>query len=151
MLIYIILSIFFLWLIIISWQLYKTKRHYLHLVKRTKKENLDEILEKVLKNDEQFSGDIQKISRDLSQFSDKLKLSIQKIGLLRFNPFEHDGIGQSFVISLLDEHETGIVVNFIQTRDGLRVYPKKVKKGKGLEYGLTDEEKKVIEKSQVIS
>lgn len=145
-----ILAIFFLWLIIISWQLYRTKRHYLNLVKRTKKQNLDEILEKILTNDDLFSKEIKRISHDLTNISDRLKLSIQKIGLLRFNPFEREGIGQSFVIALLDDEENGVIINFIQTKDGLRVYPKKVKKGKGIEYDLTDEEKKAIEKSVAI-
>jgi hypothetical protein len=145
-----ILVIFFLWLIIISWQLYRTKRHYLILVKRTKKQNLDEILEKILVNNEQFSEEIKKTSTDIKNITAKLNLSIQKIGLLRFNPFEREGIGQSFVVALLDNEENGVIINFIQTKDGLRVYPKKVKNSKGIEYDLTDEEKKVIEKSRVI-
>jgi len=145
-----ILAIFFLWLVIISWQLYRTKRHYLTLVKRTKKQNLDEILEKILANNEQFSGEIKKISTDLKNITARLNLSIQKIGLLRFNPFEREGIGQSFVVALLDYEDNGVIINFIQTKDGLRVYPKKVKNSKGIEYDLTDEEKKVIEKSRVI-
>ena len=150
MLIYIILAIFFLWLLILTWQLYKTKNHYRFLVKKTGKGNLDEIIEKMLKNDEHFFGEIQKISHNLIAVTDRLKLSIQKIGLLKFNPFERDGIGQSFVMSLLDDKETGVIINFIQTKDGLRVYPKKVKEGKGLDYDLTDEEKKVIEKSRAL-
>jgi len=145
-----ILAIFFLWLVIISWQLYRTKRHYLTLVKRTKKQNLDEILEKILANNEQSSGEIKKISTDLKNITARLNLSIQKIGLLRFNPFEREGIGQSFVVALLDYEDNGVIINFIQTKDGLRVYPKKVKNSKGIEYDLTDEEKKVIEKSRVI-
>jgi len=142
-----ILAIFFLWLSVISWQLYRTKKHYLTLTKRTKKQNLDEILEKILANNDQFSSEIKTISGDLKNITDRLKLTIQKIGLLRFNPFEREGIGQSFVVALLDDSENGVIINFIQTKDGLRVYPKKVKKGKGIEYDLTDEEKKVIEKS----
>lgn len=146
----VILAIFFLWLIIISWQLYRTKKHYLTLTKKTKKQNLDEILEKLLISSDHFSGEIKKIEGELKIITEKLKITIQKIGLLRFNPFEREGLGQSFVVALLDDNKSGVIVNFIQTKDGLRVYPKKVKNGKGIEYDLTDEEKKVIEKSVVI-
>jgi len=147
----VILVIFFLWLIIVSWQLYRTKRHYSFLVKRTQKKQLDEILEKILKDNEQAVSEIKQIVHDLRAVSGKLKLSIQKIGLLRFNPFEREGLGQSFVLALMDDTKSGVVINFIQTRDGLRVYPKKVKAGKGIEYDLTDEEKKAIEKSMVVT
>jgi hypothetical protein len=147
----VILAIFFLWLIIVSWQLYRTKRHYSLLVKRTQKKQLDEILEKILQDNEQAVGEIKQIVHDLRAVSGKLKLSIQKIGLLRFNPFEREGLGQSFVLALMDDTKSGVVINFIQTRDGLRVYPKKVKAGKGIEYDLTDEEKKAIEKSMAVA
>jgi len=48
---------------------------------------------------------------------------------------------------LLNKKNCGLILNFIYTRDGLRVYTKAVKDGKGDKYQLSEEEKKAVETS----
>jgi len=91
--------------------------------------------------------DLEEIKKQVKEEMKLSQLHLQKIGLIRFNPFERVGGEQSFVVSLLDKEDNGIIINFIYTREGLRVYTKRVKKGKGEEYELSEEEKKAIEKS----
>ena len=67
--------------------------------------------------------------------------------MVRFNPFERSGGEQSFVLALLNNLNSGLVINFIYTREGLRTYIKKVKAGKGEKYELSEEEKEAIDKS----
>jgi hypothetical protein len=78
---------------------------------------------------------------------------IQKIGLLRFNPFKDTGGDQSFILALLDAKDTGVVITALYSRSGTRWYAKKVLKGRGSEHELSDEEKKAlhIAKVEVIS
>ena len=75
-------------------------------------------------------------------------MNIQKIGLLRFNPFKDTGGDQSFVLALLDNNDTGIVISALYSRLGTRWYAKKVAEGKGLEHELSDEEKKAISEAR---
>lgn len=140
-----LLVLIFIWLVILSFLLYKTKQHYYHLVSKTGKEHLDDILEQLISKDEHFI-------KDLSQIKEKVAFleghAYQKIGFLRFNPFEHVAGDQSFILSLLDGDNTGVLLNFLYTRDGVRVYSKRVKKGLSEEYELSSEEKEVIKKAQ---
>ncbi|PIQ05298.1 MAG: hypothetical protein COW72_02875, partial [Candidatus Nealsonbacteria bacterium CG18_big_fil_WC_8_21_14_2_50_37_10] len=70
--------------------------------------------------------------------------SIQKIGLVRFNPFKEIGGNQSFSVALLDGNDSGIVVTSLYSREGNRVYGKPIEKGVS-NYLLSEEEKQVLE------
>lgn len=69
---------------------------------------------------------------------------IQRIGLTRFNPFKDTGGDQSFILSLTDGSQSGVIISGLYSRSGTRWYAKKIKNGKGLEHELSDEEKKVL-------
>jgi hypothetical protein len=74
-------------------------------------------------------------------------LHIQKIGLLRFNPFKDTGGDQSFILSLSDANDTGVVISGLYSRSGTRWYTKKVINGKAVEHDLSEEEKKVLKEA----
>ena len=147
MIIYIIGGLFFIWLIFISWILYRTRKHYYNLISGSRKQTIAEILEQLLSNNKKFSLEIEKLTKDLKGAIEQSKLPLQKIGMVRFNPFERAGGEQSFVIALLNDHNSGIIINFIYTREGLRTYVKKVKEGRGEKYELSEEEQEAIKKS----
>src|SRR3989338_2962790 len=88
MVIYISLGLILIWLIIISWLLYKTRSHYYNLISGSKKEKLDSILEYLLANDKIFSSEIEKLTKAVKESIEQSKISVQKLGMVRFNPFE---------------------------------------------------------------
>ena len=147
MVLYIIGVIFFIWLVFLTGIVLKTKAHYNDLISKTRKQKIDEILDELLMIDKKTRQELEIVKKELREEIKTSTLHIQKVGLIRFNPFERSGGDKSFVISFLDHENSGIVINFIYTRDGLRVYSKKVKSGKGEEYNLSEEEEKAIEKS----
>lgn len=65
--------------------------------------------------------------------------SIQRVGLVRFNPFEDTGGNQSFAIALIDGAGSGIIVSSLHSRTGTRVYAKAVTDGRA-EAALSQEE-----------
>ncbi|GAB4218888.1 MAG: DUF4446 family protein [Candidatus Microgenomates bacterium] len=140
--------IFFIWLFILSFYFFKLKNHYNNLISKTKKESLDQILDLLLSKGEKVEKEIDLIKNELNKQIELSKYHYQKLGLIRYNPFDRTGGKQSFVIALLDKENSGLILNFIYTKEGLRVYTKKVFKGNGEEYGLSDEEKQAIEKSK---
>lgn len=139
--------IFFIWLFVLSYFFIKLKNHYQNLISKTKKEKLDEVLELLLEKDIKIEKDIYVIKQELQNQINLSRYYFQKIGLIRYNPFDKTGGKQSFVIALLNKENSGLILNFIYTKEGLRVYTKKVSQGKGEEYELSDEEKQAIEKS----
>jgi len=69
---------------------------------------------------------------------------IEKVGLLRFNPFEDLGSDQSFILCLLDHSHSGVIITSLHHRNFTRIYAKPVKNGEGDKITLSKEEKSAI-------
>jgi len=82
--------------------------------------------------------------KNLDNISEK---TIQKIGVVRFNPFNEMGGNQSFVIALLDAKNDGFVISSLFVKDGNRVYAKFINNGKS-DHLLSKEEIEAIEKAK---
>ena len=147
MTIYLIAGAFFIWALILTVLILKLRNHYYSLTSGTKKEKLDDILELLIVNDKKKSEELTTIKQRLEEEIKKSELHLQKVSLVRFNPFERGGGSESFLVCLLDNKQNGIVFNFIYTKDGLRVYTKRIREGRGVEYELSKEEEKAIEKA----
>ncbi len=101
---------------------------------------LEDVLQRGAKN-EMLVGNIAKRLEPLERVS---KISVQKVGFLRFNPFHDTGGDQSFSLALLDGENNGIIVSSLYTREGARIYAKEIKGGKAKQ-PLSGEEQKVLE------
>ncbi len=69
--------------------------------------------------------------------------ALQRIGLVRFNPFEDTGGNQSFALALLDADGNGWVLSSLHARGGTRVYAKAITAGRS-DAALSDEETAAI-------
>lgn len=124
---------------------FRSKKHYQLLTKDTKHKHIDELLEKLIAHDETMTTDTKMLKEALLKMDKDISGHMQKVGITRFNPFgKTSGSDQSFVLSLLDKNNTGVVINFVYTHEGVRVYSKHVHLGKGKEYPLTPEEEHAI-------
>lgn len=65
--------------------------------------------------------------------------SFQRVGLVRYNPFEETGGNQSFALALLDAGGDGWVLSSLHARSGTRVYAKAISAGRS-DAALSDEE-----------
>ena len=77
------------------------------------------------------------VARELDELSARSAIleaagrrAIQRVGLVRFNPFEDTGGNQSFAIALTDAAGTGLIVSSLHSRTGTRVYSKAVTDGR---------------------
>jgi hypothetical protein len=113
--------------------------------KKEKKEPKD--LKEVLTYFKDLEKNFAEISKELEILKKESKFSIQKVGIVRFNPFSEVGGDQSFSIALLDGEGDGIVITSLYSREGNRVYGKPIKTWLS-EYSLSEEEKKAIEKAK---
>ena len=83
---------------------------------------------------------------DVARIDIMAEKAVQKVGVVRFNPFEGVGGDQSFAIALLDSHNHGLVVSSLFTREGTRVFSKPIVKGES-KYHLSDEENEAIRRA----
>jgi hypothetical protein len=69
--------------------------------------------------------------------------AIQRIGFVRFNPFEDTGGNQSFALALLDAEGDGFIINSLHARSGTRVYARTLTGGRA-EGQLSTEEAEAL-------
>ncbi len=93
---------------------------------------------------------VDRVSRELDELAARSAVleatqrrAVQRIGLVRYNPFEDTGGNQSFAIALLDAAGDGLVVNGLHSRTGTRVYAKAIAGGAS-DTALSDEESEAL-------
>ena len=74
--------------------------------------------------------------------------AIQRVGIVRYNPFEDTGSNQSFVLAILDAHGDGFVLSSQHSRQATRVFLKQITNGKA-ETALSEEEAEAIRRAAV--
>jgi hypothetical protein len=72
--------------------------------------------------------------------------AFQRVGLVRFNPFEDTGGNQSFALALLDGHGDGFVVSSLHSRTGTRIYAKAIAAGAS-DTALSEEESGALQQA----
>ena len=82
----------------------------------------------------------------LDRLEEEGKGHVQKVALVRFNPFKELGGDHSFSLAILDGKDSGVVITGLHTRDRTRIYMKEVRSGKS-EYELSTEEGKALGKA----
>jgi hypothetical protein len=132
------------WLGALTYLFVRLINHYNRIAEGVGKEGLKGLLEEVLKGSVQNKKDIEMLRDYCGKIEQEGNFHIQKVGLHRFNPFKDTGGDQSFILSLVDKNDTGVIISGLYSRSGLRWYAKRVINGKGSEHELSDEEKKAL-------
>ena len=142
-LVFLILIAIGIWLLVISIICFWVLKYFRQLSYDVNKGNLISILERVLEKEKKNSKNIEEIVKRIIRFDEEGKLHVQKVGLIRFNPFKELGGEHSFALALLDGNDEGVLVTGLHTRERTRIYIKSIKKGKS-DIELSAEEKKAV-------
>ncbi len=146
----ILVGIIFFWLVVLSILFYGFYSSLRKLTKGVAKKDLKTVLEKLLKDFDKQAKQTEKLIKIAEEFEKDSMYNIQKVGLVRYNPFAETGGDQSFCLSLLDGKNSGLVISSLHSRDTTRIYAKPVKKGKAAGYDLSAEEKQAVKKAKKI-
>ena len=136
------------WLCGLTYFFWRLFLHYNSLTKGVSKRSLQTILDEVLKETQITKKNVASLKDQYATIEQQGQFHIQKIGLLRFNPFKDTGGDQSFILGLLDGKDTGVIISGLYSRAGTRWYAKKVINGKSVDHELSDEEKKTIKEAK---
>jgi hypothetical protein len=142
----IIQIIFGIWLIILSLAFFWIIKTFQKLTKEVKEGNLINVLNKIIATESKNSKGITALKKEIKRIDDESKIKVQKVGLIRFNPFSELGGDHSFSLALLDGNDTGIIITGLHTRERTRVYIKRIEKGKS-RYDLSKEENRALTKA----
>lgn len=139
-----ILFVLFVWLSAVSFFLLKLISKYKIVFQGTKKQSIVDVLQHMNKNMELSKKEMKEIVSRVDVLETQGKSHLQKVGLMRFNPFHNTGGDQSFILALVDDKQTGVIISGLYSRSGTRWYAKKVLQGKGIDVELSEEEKKAL-------
>jgi len=143
-LIILVALVFLAWNLTLHWQLHQTSKKIKLLFKGTKVADLEGIIFEQIKRLRQTEKNLEELN-NFCQYLEKMSLrSLQKISVIRFNPFNDTGGDQSFAIACLDADNNGFTLTSLFTREGTRIYTKPIEDGQS-SYPLTNEEKEAIE------
>ncbi len=121
-----------------------TKKYKKFMEKLGNGKNLEEDLEtymyrvdKVEQQNSENANKIENLNKDVTK-------CIQKVGIVRYSAFQDTGSDLSFALALLDEENSGVVLNGIYSREMSNIYAKPIEKGKST-YTLSQEETQALE------
>lgn len=135
---------------VVTLNLYKMMDHYRKLTAGNNKKNLQEILTEILTNVNDHSKGQQNLKKEIELLQKDTKYHLQKMGMVRFNPFANTGGEQSFIIAFLDGYNSGLVITSLHNRGNTRWYIKRVMDGKSVDHELSSEEKEAIKHASIL-
>ncbi|AHF08343.1 DUF4446 family protein [Desulfitobacterium metallireducens] len=128
-------------------QLKKFKEAHVALQSFMNGKTLDQLLERYIKEVENTEKQMENQNLRLIKVEEKLRKSVDRAELVRFNAFDNMGSDLSFALALLNQEGNGVVLSSINSREESRVYAKPVTEGQST-YHLSNEEKQALEKAQ---
>ena len=107
---------------------------------------IDEILDRQLKRIDSLAERVEALNKLHHELESLTQRTIQKVAVIRYNPFSDTGGDQSFAIAMLDSLGNGVVVSSLHSRTDTRVFAKPVQSGRS-RFQLSDEEQDAIKKA----
>lgn len=134
-----------IWLVVLSYLILQNRQFLRQLFPRNHERDIRNKFKEIIVIVSDFDKRQDELIKDFDKFrSDGLK-HLQRISLLRYNPYGDTGGDQSFSVAMLDDHLDGFILTSLHSRAGTRVYTKKIKAGKS-DLELSKEESQILEK-----
>ena len=132
-----------LWLVVLQRRVGELRRRYAALLTGASGEDLGKLLTMYVEQARLATSTAERLTTSSDRMEIKLRRSLQRLGLVRFNAFEGLGGEQSFAVALLDDEGGGVVLSSLHGRGESRLYAKPVEKWDST-YTLSVEEKEAI-------
>lgn len=142
------IAVLFIWNILLQIYLWRLKRKLKTFFAGKQASDLEGVLFEEIKRLKKLETDTKKLFQATDEINKMASQSIQKVGVVRFNPFKDTGGNQSFSVALLDRRDNGLIISSLFSREGTRIYSKPVSAGQS-KYPLSKEEMEALAKAGV--
>ncbi len=122
----------------------KVKKKYKQFMGETDALSLED---KIIEQIEQIDGLVESnlMNQDrIEKLQDQMKITFQKMGLVKYDAFDEMGGKLSFSLALLNERNDGFIINAMHSREGCYTYIKEIIAGKSI-IVLTSEETEALD------
>jgi hypothetical protein len=132
-----------IWVLTLQLRLNRLVRHYDRLFSGTTYGTFEDAMDRYVSRLDETTAHVDALNRLCQAVEADLRGTIQRVGIVRFNPFADTGSDQSFAVALLDGNGSGIILSSLFSRSSTRMFAKSVVDGKS-SHPLTDEEREAI-------
>jgi hypothetical protein len=131
-------------LILILWsKLSKLRKQYLRMMNGSQAENIEQLIIEIQHALNEQKAESSTISAKVHAIREAMTRMKSKVGIHRYNAFAEGGNDMSFTIAILDEHQDGVIMTGIHSREQTYIYAKPIQNAKST-YSLSPEEKEAI-------
>ena len=122
----------------------KLKKKYEKFMKGKDAKSLEQDIIALFEDNKFIKNELVKNRKDIREILRRMEYCYQKIGLVKYDAFQQMGGKLSFCLCLLDNKNSGFILNSVHSSDGCYSYTKEIKKGES-EISLGEEEKKALD------
>ena len=148
--IFLLLGVFVLILVLLNvfliWHFYRKNKEMNEFWENGKVKNLKDIFLSQKEKNKDLEKQIENAFLKIKDLENISEITITKVGIVRFNPFNDIGGNQSFAIAMLDSKNNGFLISSLFMSDGNRVYAKAIRNAKS-DNPLLDAEKEALNKA----
>ena len=139
-----VVALLLIWILALQVKLGRAVRRYDRVTRGVDGGTLQQILEKEIWRIQEATEKADALETRYLDLAAGLRRCVQRIGVVRFNPFQDTGGNQSFSIALLDAKGDGVVLTGMYGRNDTRFYAKPVQ-ANGSKHDLSPEEQQAIQ------
>ncbi len=122
----------------------KLKKKYEKFMKGKDAKSLEQDIIALFEDNKFIKNENEKNRKDIREIMRRMEYCYQKIGLVKYDAFQQMGGKLSFCLCLLDNKNSGFLLNSVHSSDGCYSYTKEIKKGES-ELSLGEEEKEALD------
>ena len=136
-------------LVLVIRRLEFVNRKYYVIMSGKKGKDLEKVILTRFKEMDKVKANARRVTSEHKKFKGQLDSCIDKIGLVKYDAFDNLAGKLSFSLALLNQDNSGVVLNTMHSRDGCYTYAKEIIKGESY-ISLSEEEKEAIKKAMTV-
>ncbi len=124
-------------------------RKYGMIMSGKKGADLERVIFTRFKEMDRVKQNARRITKDVKRINKRLENAMCKYAVVKYDAFDEMAGKLSFVIALLNEKNTGFVLNSMHSREGCHTYAKEIINGESY-IPLSDEEKQALQEARTV-
>lgn len=134
------------WLAVLSYFFWKERSYLRQLFPKSDARDIRNKFRELIELINEFDKRGVQVDKQLREIQKDGLHHIQRVSVVRYNPYNDTGGDQSFTAALLDGGLNGLLITSLHSRSGTRIYIKSINKGKS-DLELSKEEGRVLKEA----
>ncbi len=127
-------------------QMHKLKKNYRIFMTGKDAKNLETVIIERLQQVDDLIASNESNEKSIENIVKEMRLTYQKMGLIKYDAFHEMGGKLSFSLAMLDMRNNGFIINAMHTREGCYTYIKEIVDGNSI-IVLSEEEKEALDRA----